>query len=326
MDAVSSCFGSGLRSPLDHAVIDCCSDNRVQQGAKLDEIPFDFERRSVSVLAESKDERLLIIKGAPEAILARSSGLDLGDGRTRPMEQADRTALDRMNGEQATLSNRLLAVAWKEVPIDRREISIDDEYDLIVAGFCIFVDPPKVSAAAAVARLAAAGVRVKVISGDHEAVVRHVVSELKIPACDLLTGAEIAELTEPALAARVEDVDLFARVSPDQKTCIIRALQARGHTVGFIGDGVNDAPAIRAAEVGFSVEGATDVARSAADMIVLAQDLGVLADGVEEGRRTFPTSSNTSGWEPARISATCCQWLWHRWCCRFCRSCRSKIC
>jgi len=173
------------------------------------------------------------------------------------------------------------------MPKDCRELSIDDERELIVAGFCIFVDPPKASAATAIARLGAAGVRVKVVSGDHEAVVRHVVDTLKIPARNMLTGTEIDELTDPALAARVEDVDLFARVSPDQKTRIIRALQARGHTVGFIGDGVNDAPAIRAAEVGLSVEGATDVARSAADMIMLSQDLGVLADGVEEGRRTF---------------------------------------
>ena len=124
-------------------------------------------------------------------------------------------------------------------------------------------------------------------SGDHEAVVRHLVETLRLTGLEMLTGAEIAALTDPALVARVDEVDLFARVSPDQKTRIIRALQARGHTVGFIGDGVNDAPAIHAAEVGISVDGATDVARSAADMILLAQDLGVVADGVEEGRRTF---------------------------------------
>jgi Mg2+-importing ATPase len=128
---------------------------------------------------------------------------------------------------------------------------------------------------------------VKVVSADHDAVVRHLVDALRIPARGMLTGGEITALTDAALIARVETVDLFARVSPDQKTRIIRALQARGHVVGFIGDGVNDAPAIRAAEVGISVEGATDVARAAADMILLARDLGVLAEGVAEGRRTF---------------------------------------
>jgi Mg2+-importing ATPase len=285
--AVNSGFSSGIRSPLDKAIIEHCDDRRIQGWTKLDEVPFDFERRSVTVLAESAGERLLIAKGAPEPLLARSTALDLGGGRSRPIRDDDRAALARVQNEQAALGNRLLAVAWKPMPIDRRELRDDDERDLVFSGYCVFVDPPKASAAGAVARLAAAGVRVKVVSGDHEAVVRHVADMLAFPGRNLLTGAEIAELTEPALAARVETVDLFARVSPDQKTRIIRALQARGHTVGFIGDGVNDAPAIRAAEIGLSVEGATDVARSAADMILLAQDLGVVADGVEEGRRTF---------------------------------------
>ena len=173
------------------------------------------------------------------------------------------------------------------MPADSHELLAADEHGLVFAGYCVFFDPPKASAAIAIGRLAAAGVRVKIVSGDHEAVVRHVADALQMSGRRLLTGAEITDLTDGALAARVEDVDLFARVSPDQKTRIIRALQLRGHTVGFLGDGVNDAPAIHAAEVGLSVEGATDVARSAADMILLAQDLGVVADGVEEGRRTF---------------------------------------
>jgi Mg2+-importing ATPase len=173
------------------------------------------------------------------------------------------------------------------MPDDCAELRPEDEQDLVFAGFCVFVDPPKADAAKAVAQLARAGVRVKVVSGDHEAVVRHLVASLGIPSRGLLTGAEIAGLTDAALIARVETVDLFARVSPDQKTRVIHALQARGHVVGFIGDGVNDAPAIRAAEVGISVEGATDVARAAADMILLEKDLGVLAQGVAEGRRTF---------------------------------------
>jgi Mg2+-importing ATPase len=285
--AVNSCFSSGVRSPLDKAILDHCADQRTRAWSKLDEIPFDFERRSVTVLAEHAGERLLIVKGAPEPLIARAAALDLGDGRTRPLEAVDRAALMRTQDEQAKLGNRLLAVAWKAMPPDRHEVQTDDERDLVFAGFCIFLDPPKASAAAAIGRLAAAGVRVKIVSGDHEDVVRHVADVLKFPGRNLLTGAEIADLTAPALVARVDDVDLFARVSPDQKTRIIRALQARGRTVGFIGDGVNDAPAIHAAEVGLSVEGATDVARSAADMILLAQDLGVVADGVEEGRRTF---------------------------------------
>jgi Mg2+-importing ATPase len=285
--AVASSFGGGIRSPLDRAIGEHCTGRDFSGWRKIDEIPFDFERRCVSVLVEHDGKNILIIKGAPEAVLARAGAVELRDGSTQALDDAARATLERQQNAQAELGNRVLAIAWKAMPADTHELRDEDESDLVVAGFCVFVDPPKPSAAAAVARLAAAGVRVKVISGDHEAVVRHLVDTLKIPARDLLTGEQIEALTEHALIARVETADLFARVSPDQKTRIIRALQARGHTVGFIGDGVNDAPAIHAAEVGLSVEGATDIARSAADMILLAPDLGVLADGVEEGRRTF---------------------------------------
>jgi Mg2+-importing ATPase len=284
--AVNSCLGSGIRSPLDQAIVDHCADRPPREWTKLDEIPFDFERRCVSVLAERDGERLLVVKGAPESVLTRANSVDLGDGRTGPLDDAARAGLERTQQEQGALGNRLLMVAWKPMPKGSL-LSLGDEGGLTIAGFCVFVDPPKASAAAAISRLAVLGVRVKIVSGDHEAVVRHVGETMKIPAQTILTGADIAQLTGPALVGRVEDVHLFARVSPDQKTRIIHALQARGHVVGFIGDGVNDAPAIHAAEVGLSVEGATDVARAAADMIMLAPDLGVLAEGVEEGRRTF---------------------------------------
>ena len=284
---VNSSFESGIRSPLDQAIVQHCGDRRFQDWTKIDEVPFDFERRCVSVLVEKSGERALIIKGAPEAVLARAGALDLGDGSAKPLDATAREALRRLADDQAALGNRVLAVAWKAMPKDCHALTGEDEHDLVIAGFCVFVDPPKASAGAAVARLAAAGVRVKIVSGDHEAVVQHLAQTLKIPVQGMLIGSEIAALTQPALVGRVDGVDLFARVSPDQKTRIIHALQTRGHTVGFIGDGVNDAPAIHAAEVGLSVEGATDVARGAADMILLSTDLGVLADGVEEGRRTF---------------------------------------
>jgi Mg2+-importing ATPase len=285
--AVNSAFGGGIRSPLDQAIAQRVPSETLKGWRKLDEIPFDFERRCVSVLAEKDGKRLLILKGAPEAVLPRVSALDL-DGARKPLDDAARAALERQHNAQAQSGYRVLAIAAKDMNTAVDTITAEDERDLVIAGFCVFFDPPKPSAANAVARLAAAGVRVKVISGDHEAVVRHVVEALKISRTgELLTGAEIAGLTEQALIARVDSVDMFARVSPDQKTRIIRALQSRGHIAGFIGDGVNDAPAIHAAEVGLSVDGATDIARSAADMILLAPDLGVLADGVEEGRRIF---------------------------------------
>ncbi len=284
---VNSTFGGGIRSPLDSAIARAWGERDLKDWRKIDEIPFDFERRCVSVLAEHAGRRMLILKGAPEAVLARVSRAGNGAGDSKALDAATRAALETRQHDDAAQGYRLLAIAWKDMAADVQELRVEDESDLTIAGFCVFVDPPKPSAAAAVARLAAAGVRVKVISGDHEAVVRHVVETLKIPAHKLLTGAEIEALTQSALVHRVQGTDLFARVSPDQKVRIIQALQTRGHTVGFIGDGVNDAPAIRAAEVGLSVDGATDIARSAADMILLAPDLGVLADGVQEGRRTF---------------------------------------
>jgi Mg2+-importing ATPase len=285
--AVNSRFDTGIRSPLDEAIVAHVADQPLHGWSRIDEVPFDFARRCVTILARKASERILIIKGAPETILARVTAMDRGDGHAVPLDEAARSALERLQSDEAAKGHRLLAVAWKAMPGDRSAVEREDECDLVIAGFCVFVDPPKSGAALAIARLAAAGIRVKVISGDNAVVVRHLVETLKLPAAGLLTGAEIAALNDTALAAQVGSIDLYARVDPDQKTRIVRALQARGHIVGFLGDGVNDAPAIHAADVGFSVDGATDVARSAADMILLAHDLGVLADGVEEGRRTF---------------------------------------
>ena len=285
--AVNSRLESGIRSPLDEAILNHAPPELTNGWTKIDEVPFDFERRRISILAEREGKRTLVVKGAPEAIMSLAGSAESPDGRIVPLDSTTRSALERLHAERAGQGYRLLAVAWKEMPQDHRELRPEDEQDLVIAGFCVFVDPPKASAAAAIRRLAEAGVRVKVLSGDHEAVVRHLVQALNIPAQGMLNGAELRQLTDPALLARVENVDLFARVLPDQKVRIIQALQRRGHTVGFLGDGVNDAPAIHAAEVGLSVEGATDVARSAADMIMLDRDLGVLADGVEEGRSTF---------------------------------------
>lgn len=290
--AVNARFESGIRSPLDHAILAVSGASGGAADAldgwrKLDEVPFDFTRRRVSVLAAAGARRLAVVKGAPEAILERATAIEAEDGTIRPLDAATRERLVADHEGRAAEGRRLLGVAWKTVEDGRDRLTAADEEDLVFAGWCVFLDPPKASAGEAIARLERAGVRVKVVSGDAPAVVRHLVVALGIPARGLLTGAEIARLDDTGLAARVEEIDLFARVAPDQKMRIITALQRRGHTVGFMGDGINDAPAIRAADVGLSVDGATDVAREAADMILTAPDLGVLADGVEEGRRTF---------------------------------------
>ncbi|AHE53608.1 magnesium-translocating P-type ATPase [Sphingomonas sanxanigenens] len=284
--AVNARFETGLKSPLDQALVLHMTGRSLEDWRKLDERPFDFERRRVAVLAEQGSERIEIVKGAPETLLALCTRAQDRSGALLPLDDGLRARLCALRDDRAAQGLRLLAIAWKPAAGQER-IDAHGEDELVFAGYCVFVDPPKPSATTAVARLEAAGIRIKVISGDAAPVIQHLVAALALPVEGILTGEEIAKLNDSALAARVEQVDLFARVTPDQKTRIVRALRARGHTVGFIGDGINDAPAIRAADVGLSVDGATDVAREAADMILLAPDLGVLADGVAEGRRTY---------------------------------------
>jgi P-type Mg2+ transporter len=281
---VNSRFQTGIRSALDEAILAGQVDN--PRWVRRAELPFDFTRRCASVLADDAGEALLVAKGAPEAVLSRAVAIEI-DGQTQPLDESWRI---RLEGEQQRLNEqgfRLLGVAIRSIPPDHTGLTLADEANLTFVGFCVFADPPKADAARAVAELAALGVTLKVISGDQAAVVRHVAEAVGLAHDSILTGAEIAGLTDAGLAARVEQIDLFARVDPDQKKRIVNALRTRGHVTGFLGDGINDAPAIHAAHVGLSVEGATDVARAAADIILLAPDLNVLAEGVREGRRTF---------------------------------------
>jgi Mg2+-importing ATPase len=284
--AVNSGFESRLRSPLDDAILAGATAVRREDWHYIADVPFDFDRRRASVLAENAGRRLFIVKGASEDILALSTQVDTADG-VQPLDADRRAALEKLHQDKSAQGLRSIAVGWRELPAATKNVSVADEGQLVFAGFCAFVDPPKATAAAAIKRLEGAGIRVKIISGDAAPTVRHLVETLGIPARGLMTGADIATLGATALALQVKKTDLFARVSPDQKTRIIRALQASGHTVGFIGDGINDAPALHAADVGLAVEGATEVARAAADMIMLEADLGVVYDAVEEGRRTY---------------------------------------
>jgi Mg2+-importing ATPase len=180
---------------------------------------------------------------------------------------------------------RALGVAWREFSGDRATVA--DESELVFAGFAVFIDPPKESAGAAIAALEARGVAIKILTGDNERVTQHLCAQLGIPVAGLLTGAQIDALGEQALAARLADTDLFCRVTPIQKNRIMLALKRQGHVVGFLGDGINDAPSLHTADVGISVDSAADVAKDAADIILLKQDLGVLERGVSEGRRAF---------------------------------------
>ena len=291
---LNSFFESGLKSPMDDAIL-AHQHIDVSGWTKIDEVPFDFERRRVSVLVERGADRLLIVKGAPEDVLRLcthyecDSCLRPPDGRQQPntfdteAQAQVRALFDRLGAD----GFRVLAVATKREPETLVDAVVDDESELVLAGFAAFLDPPKASAKPALQALAASGVAVKIITGDNEQVARHVFGELGIPVTGVLTGAEIGAMNDDALRARVEDVNLFARANPQQKNRVLLALKARGHVVGYMGDGINDAPSLHTADVGISVDSAVDVAKQAAAMILLENDLNVLYAGIREGRRTF---------------------------------------
>lgn len=283
----NSFFETGLKSPLDEAIL---GHRHIGIGAwkKIDEVPFDFERRRVSVLIDNGAARWLVVKGAPDEIVGLCTHYEANDAKLqRPLDEA---ALAGIRGQQHALEEegfRVLGIAWRQVPLDHPHAVVSDETELVLAGFAAFLDPPKASAASALQALKKAGVAIKIVTGDSDLVTRHVCAQLKIPVTGLLTGKEIAQMDDHALQARVEAANLFCRVNPAEKDRVIMALKARGHVVGYMGDGINDAPSLHSADVGLSVDSAVDVAKEAADMILLQQDLHVLHAGVLEGRRTF---------------------------------------
>jgi Mg2+-importing ATPase len=284
---LNSFFETGLKSPLDEAVL-AHEHIDVSAWKKIDEVPFDFERRRVSVLLDKGDTRMLVVKGAAEEIVGLCTVYeDTGAEVTPPLDKA---ALESIHAQHIALEKegfRVLGIAWRKVPLDHPHAVVSDESELVFAGFAGFLDPPKESAGAALAALKESGVTVKIVTGDSELVTQHVCAQLNIPVTGVLTGKDIDQLDDSALRIRVESANLFCRVNPSQKDRVILALKARGHVVGYLGDGINDAPSLHSADVGLSVESAVDVAKEAADMILLDQDLHVLHDGVLEGRRTF---------------------------------------
>jgi Mg2+-importing ATPase len=284
---LNSSFETGLKSPLDEAIL--AHDHLdVRRWKKIDEAPFDFERRRVSVLVDDGATRTLVVKGAPEDVLRLSTHYEAKDaGTVRGWDTAAREAAQRQLETLGEQGLRVLGIAFKEVGKDRDHAGVSDETELVLAGFAAFLDPPKASAAKALAALVASGVAVKIVTGDNAPVTQHICTKLGVPVTGILSGDEIAQLNDNALRARVDAVNLFCRVNPAQKNRIILALKARGRVVGYIGDGINDAPALHSADVSLSVNTAVDVAKAAADLILLKRDLQVLHDGVLEGRRTF---------------------------------------
>ncbi len=282
---LNSHFETGIRSPLDSAILK--RDSPALQGhEKRDEIPFDFERRRLSIVVDSPGgDRLLITKGAPEGILKLLSSYE-AEGQIRPV---DETVLDRCHTTYTGLSSqgmRMLAVAYRKIDA-RAAYTAADESDLTLAGYLTFADPPVPDAAEVLTEMKRDGVQVKIVTGDGDLVTRHVCDLVGLDGGEILMGDEIAQMTDTALEYAAENANVFARVSPAQKTRILLTLKRRGHVVGFMGDGINDAPSLHAADVGISVSTAVDVARDAADIILVEPGLRVLHKGIIEGRKAF---------------------------------------
>lgn len=279
---------SGMANPLDEAIAASQQEgDDLTHHAKVDEIPYDFVRKRLSVVVrqDGEGEDLLVCKGAVQSVLDICSSVLDGTG-TRPLDAGRARAIDdRVRGWSGE-GYRVLGVAVRRLPRKER-YTREDEAGLSFAGFLLFLDPPKAGMAETLKALAARGIRVKMISGDNRHVATHLAETIGLPHGDVLTGGELARLTREALSARAPRTDIFAEIDPNQKESIIAALRRRGHVVGYLGDGINDAPALHEADIGISVDGAVDVAREAADMILLKRDLGVVLRGVDDGRATF---------------------------------------
>jgi len=288
---LNSYYQSGLKNLLDVAVLKHVEVHEAlavpEHFAKVDEIPFDFQRRRMSVVVEKdRATHILICKGAVEEIFSVC---------TRAERQGETVALapgrfEDLQGVIRKLNEdgfRVIAVAHKEVPVRAQPFGVADESDLVLTGYIAFLDPPKESAADAIRVLGRHGVRVKVLTGDNEIVTRKICRDVGLEIGQVALGGEIESMNDEALAELAQRATVFAKLSPEQKAKIIRALHRRGHVVGFLGDGINDGPALKAADVGISVDTAVDIAKESADIVLLEKNLLVLDDGVIEGRKVF---------------------------------------
>jgi Mg2+-importing ATPase len=282
-------FQTGLKNVLDRAVLEHPEVDKklsIENYRKVDEIPFDFCRRMMSVIVETPaGEYEILTKGAPEAVFSRCSQFE-SEGEYFPMEPILMGDLVQEYNDLSADGFRVLAVASKKVD-KRAAYAKADEADLILKGYIAFLDPPKETAHRAIAALQQHGVTVKVLTGDNDLVTRKVCTDVGLAAGQILLGSAVENMTDPQLSQAVETHQVFARLSPSHKQRVVEALRRNGHVVGFMGDGINDAPALRAADVGISVDTAVDIARESADMILLEKSLMVLEEGVLEGRKVF---------------------------------------
>ncbi len=283
---LSSVFHTARKSPLDVA-IQVHGKMDVDGYKKVDEIPFDFERKRDSVVLEHGNERLMVTKGAPEGVLSIATWFLRGTERVAFTPEIAKEAHDEYDRLSAD-GFRVLAIALKTLPKEERKTyARKEEEEMTFLGFAAFLDPAKQSARTALEELRALAIEVKIITGDSEILTQRICRDLEIEVKGMIIGSELDTLSDEELTAQVDSLTIFARVSPEQKERIVSILRKAGHTVGYMGDGINDAPVLRAADVGISVNNAVDVAKETADIILLTKDLHVLKAGVIEGRKTF---------------------------------------
>jgi Mg2+-importing ATPase len=283
---LNSFYQTGLRNLLDRAVLERADLDVERTCRKIDEIPFDFHRRRMSVTIEYEGDVVLICKGAVEEVLTVCSKYQV-DEEVNPLIDAIRYDLLEEVESLSRDGFRVLAIAYREFARAKQAFSVADESDMILLGYIAFFDPPKETARAAIERLRHAGVTVKILTGDNPLVTRKICGDVGLNAERIITGDDLKDLTGEQLAQLGEEVDVFARLSPSQKEAMIDALRSRGHVVGYMGDGINDAPSLKTADVGISVDTGVDVAKEAADIVLLEKSLTVLEDGIVEGRRVF---------------------------------------
>lgn len=282
---INSFYQTGLKNILDRAVLEH-QKLPVPGYSKFDEIPFDFSRKIMSVVVTKDSQHRLITKGAPEEIFKRCTRFEL-DGDVLEMYPVLIAELKQEYDELSAEGFRVLAVAYKDIANKKEQYSRDDEQDLILKGYIAFLDPPKPTAHNTIETLKTMGIDFKVLTGDNELVSKKICAEVGIDIRGLATGEQIEKLNDLELQELVKTTSVFARLSPLQKEKVIRALHKNKHVVGYLGDGINDAPALKVADVGISVDNAVDIAKESADLILLEKDLTVLVDGVREGRKTF---------------------------------------
>ncbi len=286
---INSRFQTGLKNLLDKAILNKAANLKElieKQYKKVDEIPFDFQRKIMSVVVEGQNKYTIISKGAPEEIFKRCAKYEL-EGEILDFEPLITADLKEEYDHLSKDGFRVIAIAYKDIEYNNKVFSKDDENGLILKGYVAFLDPPKESTREAILAIRKLGIEHKVLTGDNELVTRKICLEVGLNIFGMATGDQIESLTEKELQEVVKVTNVFARLSPAQKERIIRALHANGKIVGFLGDGINDALALKAADVGISVNNAADIAKESADIILLKKNLLVLEDGVIEGRRTF---------------------------------------